>query len=143
VADPFNLQRFVEAQNPVYDHVRLELQRGQKTGHWMWFIFPQIQGLGHSSMAEKYAVASLKEAQAYLEHSILGPRLVECTELMLQISGKTLAEILGYPDNFKFKSCMTLFNRANPRQDVFQKALKKFCGGEEDAKTIERLGPSR
>ena len=143
MTDPFNLERFVEAQNPVYDHALLELQRGQKTGHWMWFIFPQMQGLGHSTMAEKYGISSLKEAQAYLAHPILGPRLVECTDLMLQISGKTLAEILGYPDNFKFKSCMTLFSRANTRQEIFQKALRKFCGGEEDAKTLEKLGPIR
>jgi uncharacterized protein (DUF1810 family) len=94
-------------------------------------------------MAEKYAIASLKEAEAYLEHQVLGPRLVECTELILQVSGKTLAEILGYPDNFKFKSCMTLFGRANPRQEIFQKALKKFCGGEEDPKTLEQLDSLR
>src|SRR6185295_8632893 len=109
----------------------------------MWFIFPQMQGLGHSTMAEKYGISSLKEAQAYLAHPILGPRLVECTDLMLQISGKTLAEILGYPDNFKFKSCMTLFSRANTRQEIFQKALGKFCGGEEDPKTLEKLGSVR
>jgi uncharacterized protein (DUF1810 family) len=109
----------------------------------MWFIFPQLQGLGHSAMAEKYAIASLKEAQAYFDHKILGPRLVECIELILQVSGKTLAEILGYPDNFKFKSCMTLFGRAHPRQEIFQRALKQFCGGEEDAKTLELLGPLR
>src|SRR5271157_938227 len=110
--DPFNLQRFVDAQRPIFDQVCSELRDGRKTSHWMWFIFPQIKGLGHSQLARKFAIASLEEANAYLEHPILGPRLIECTNLVNLIEGRSIEQIFGYPDNLKFCSCMTLFARA-------------------------------
>lgn len=118
------LQRFVDAQDPVYDQVRSELRRGRKETHWMWFIFPQMRGLGHSVMAWKYGIASQAEAEAYLRHPILGPRLRECTELVNQIEGRPIDEIFGYPDNLKFRSCMTLFARAAADNAVFTQALR-------------------
>lgn len=135
----YKLQRFVDAQNPVYDQVCSELQQGRKTSHWMWFIFPQIAGLGHSSTARHYAISSLEEARAYLDHPILGPRLVECTRLVLNIEGSSLEQIFGYPDDLKFRSSMTLFARAAPNEAVFRDALKKYFDGEEDPLTLERL----
>ena len=137
--DPFNLARFTEAQNPVYTRVCSELREGRKTSHWMWFVFPQIEGLGSSFMARKFAIASLEEARAYLEHPVLGSRLVECTQLVCQVQGKTIQEILGSPDDMKFRSCMTLFSCAAPGPGVFEEALKKFFDGEPDASTLERV----
>lgn len=134
--DPHHLQRFVDAQNPVYDNVRNELRRGKKSSHWMWFIFPQLRGLGSSPMAERYAIASLEEAAAYLQHPILGPRLVECTELVNLVPDKSLEQILGYPDHLKFKSCMTLFAHVTPPNPIFMDALKKYCNGEFDPQTL-------
>ena len=139
VNDPYNLQRFVEAQNPIYDHVRSELKRGCKTGHWMWFIFPQIEGLGHSSMARAFAIFSLDEARAYLQHAVLGPRLIECTKLITQASGRTIEQILGYPDDVKFRSSMTLFAQAAADNQVFLEALQKYFSGEPDRMTLERI----
>jgi uncharacterized protein (DUF1810 family) len=138
--DRFDLHRFVDAQNPIFDSVRSELQRGLKTGHWMWFIFPQIQGLGHSPLARKYAISSLEEAKAYLQHPVLGARLIECTNLAMQTSRGTLSQIFGYPDDLKFRSCMTLFARASGKDSVFQHALEHFSA-EDDPMTLERLGP--
>src|SRR5882724_5032291 len=112
--DPYDLQRFVDAQNPVYDRVRAELRSGRKQTHWMWFIFPQIAGLGHSAMAQRYAISSLQEAQAYLDHAILGSRLRDCTGLVTRVEGRTAREILGPPDDMKFRSCLTLFAHAAP-----------------------------
>jgi uncharacterized protein (DUF1810 family) len=137
--DPFNLQRFVTAQAPIYERVRAELTNGRKQSHWMWFIFPQIAGLGHSPMAQRYAISSLREAEAYLKHAILGPRLLECTQLLLQIDGKSALEILGSPDDVKFRSCMTLFARAAPEEQVFRAALDQYFDGNEDQSTIARL----
>ena len=134
--DPFNLRRFVDAQNPVYDQVRSELRQANKTGHWMWFIFPQIQGLGHSPLARKFAISSLDEANAYLQHSTLGPRLIECTRLVNESAGLTIQQIFGYPDDLKFRSCMTLFAHAKPDNRVFLDALQKYFGGEFDPLTI-------
>ncbi len=134
-----NLQRFVDAQNGVYDQVRSELRAGRKTGHWMWFIFPQIAGLGRSHMAELFAIASKDEAAAYLDHPILGPRLRECTELVTQVEGRSLEQILGNPDNLKFRSSMTLFAQATADNQLFVKALGKYCNGELDPATLERL----
>jgi uncharacterized protein (DUF1810 family) len=139
VNDPYNLQRFVDAQNGVYDQVRSELQAGRKRGHWMWFIFPQVAGLGRSHMAELFAIASKDEAAAYLDHPILGPRLRECTELVTQVEGRTLEQILGNPDNLKFRSSMTLFAQAIADNQLFVKALGKYCNGELDPATLERL----
>jgi uncharacterized protein (DUF1810 family) len=137
--DPFHLQRFVDAQAPVYERVRAELRNGRKQSHWMWFIFPQIAGLGRSAMAQRYAIASLEEAEAYWKHPVLGARLRECTNLMVQVDGRSAYEILGSPDDMKFHSCMTLFARAAPDEKVFGAALDKYFDGRADASTIARL----
>jgi len=138
--DPFNLCRFLDAQNPVYDEVCRELLQGQKTGHWMWFIFPQIAGLGSSPTAREFAISSRKEAEAYLNHPILGPRLRECTELVTRVEGRPLDQIFGYPDDLKFRSSMTLFAKATSDNAVFMDALRKFCEGKFDPRTLQRLG---
>ena len=137
--DPFDLQRFVAAQAPVYDRVRTELKNGRKQSHWMWFIFPQIAGLGHSAMAQRYAISSLHEAEAYLQHPVLGPRLLECTKLVTQVTGKTIHEILSSPDDMKFRSCMTLFEQAATDKQPFVDALEKYFDGERDGLTLERI----
>lgn len=137
--DLYRLQRFVEAQERVIDDVRCELQAGRKRTHWMWFVFPQIQGLGHSPMAERFAISSLREAEAYLAHPILGARLRECTQLVNNIEGRSISDIFGYPDDMKFRSSMTLFARAKADSKVFQEALRKYFDDEEDSATIERL----
>ena len=137
--DPHNLQRFLDAQDGVYERVRSELRDGRKRSHWMWFIFPQIRGLGRSHMAEDFAIASKDEAAAYVSHPILGPRLRECTQLVTAVEGRTLEEILGYPDNLKFRSSMTLFAQATADNQLFVAALKKYCNGEPDPSTLDRL----
>jgi uncharacterized protein (DUF1810 family) len=137
--DPFNLQRFVDAQHPVIDRVLAELRAGQKRSHWMWYIFPQISGLGSSPMARKFAISSLAEASAYLDHPMLGPRLRECTELANAIKGRSIEEIFGYPDHLKLHSSMTLFARAAPDEPAFQTALQKFFAGKLDPLTLDRL----
>lgn len=133
-----DLQRFVDAQARVIDHVRAELKAGAKTSHWMWFVFPQVKGLGHSETARRYAIADPAEARAYLAHPVLGPRLHECTRLVLGLRGKALAEIFGTPDDLKFRSSMTLFARASD-DPLFREALAQFCNGEEDPETVRRL----
>ena len=138
-ADPYNLQRFVDAQASVYERARAELERGRKTSHWMWFIFPQIRGLGRSRTAEKYAISSLEEARAYLAHPVLGARLRECARIVNQLEGTSLAEIFGFPDELKFRSSMTLFARAAPGEPMFREALRKYCGSEPDPLTLDRL----
>ncbi|WP_441292367.1 DUF1810 domain-containing protein [Sorangium sp. KYC3313] len=138
--DPHDLQRFVDAQAPVYDRVLVELRRGEKASHWMWFIFPQLKGLGHSAMAERYGIASKGEAEAYLQHPTLGPRLLECTRLVNQIEGRSLYDIFDSPDDMKFCSSMTLFSRAAPGEGAFLAALDKYCGGEPDPRTLALLG---
>ena len=137
--DPFDLQRFVDAQNPVYEQVCSELRCGQKRGHWIWFIFPQIKGLGYSHLAEKFGISSRAEAQAYLQHPVLGPRLCECSRLVTLIEGKTIHQIFGSPDDLKFRSSMTLFACATSDNQVFDDALNKYFGGEQDRLTLERL----
>ena len=137
--DPFNLHRFVVAQAPVYAHVLEELRSGQKRSHWMWFIFPQVRGLGSSWMAHEYAIRSKEEALAYLAHSTLGPRLRECVQLVVSIEGRSLKSILGYPDNLKFRSSMTLFSAASPDEALFRFALDKYCGGEPDPLTLNQI----
>ena len=137
--DPHNLQRFVDAQNPVYARVLDELRAGQKTSHWMWFVFPQIAGLGASPMARKFAIASLAEARAYLGHPVLGPRLEECTRLVLAAKHRPIDDILGYPDDLKFRSSMTLFSRATDESTAFNEALDQFFDGQPDQRTLERL----
>jgi uncharacterized protein (DUF1810 family) len=139
VNDTYNLRRFVEAQNPVFDQVCFELRNGQKVGHWMWFIFPQIKGLGHTQTARDFAISSRQEAEAYLDHPILGPRLRECTRLAALVEGRSVRQIFGYPDDLKFRSCMTLFAHATSDNQVFVDASQKLCGGEFDRLTLERL----
>jgi uncharacterized protein (DUF1810 family) len=143
MTDPFNLQRFVEAQAPVYDCVLAELRRGEKTSHWMWFIFPQLRGLGHSAMARRYGIASKAEAEAYLRHPTLGARLVECTRLVNRVEGRSLHDIFDSPDDMKFRSSMTLFARAAPEERTFLAALDKYCGGEPDPRTLALLESQR
>ena len=121
--DPYNLQRFVEAQAPIYHQVTEELRQGSKRSHWMWFIFPQIAGLGSSPTAVHYAITSTDEAAAYLNHPILGPRLRECTTLVNQLQHRSIDQIFGYPDNLKFHSSITLFAHATPDNQVFLNAL--------------------
>lgn len=137
--DRFNLQRFVDAQDPIYGQVCAELRAGRKTGHWMWFIFPQVAGLGRSVLARKYAIGSLKEAEAYLGHTLLGPRLNECTGLVNSVSGKTIDQILGTIDGVKFRSSMTLFAAATDGENEFEDAIEKFFNGERDPHTLARL----
>ena len=137
--DPFNLQRFVEAQGSTYERACSELRRGRKTSHWIWFIFPQMRGLGSSAMSEKYAISSLDEAGAYIAHPILGPRLTKITKIVNAIEGRTIEQIFGYPDNLKFHSSMTLFARAASDHPEFQAALDKYFDGAEDRLTIVKL----
>lgn len=136
--DPFDLDRFVQAQEPVLAQARLELGAGRKRTHWMWFVFPQISGLGHSAMARRYAVSSLVEARAYLAHPVLGARLVECAELVNQVDGRSIHQILGSPDDLKFHSSMTLFALAQPGAPAFRRALDKYFDGALDPLTTEK-----
>jgi uncharacterized protein (DUF1810 family) len=137
--ETFDLQRFVEAQDPVYGRVCDELRRGRKTSHWMWFVFPQIRGLGHSPTARKFAVASLAEARAYLAHPVLGPRLRQCAQLVVDVEGRTASEIFGYPDDMKFRSSMTLFALAAPDDPLFKSALTKYFPAGPDPETVARV----
>lgn len=140
MADEFNLNRFVAAQEPVYDSVLHELAAGEKTGHWMWFIFPQLRGLGRSSTASFYGIASEAEASAHWRHSVLGARLSECCSSILRIKGKTALEVFGSPDDLKLRSSMTLFERAAPDAPVFAQVLDRYFGGRRDERTLELLG---
>jgi uncharacterized protein (DUF1810 family) len=139
VSDPHHLQRFVDAQNPVFEQVCAELREGQKKGHWMWFIFPQLAGLGHSQMAATFAISSRQEAEAYLEHPVLGPRIKECSRLVTLVKGRSINQIFGYPDDLKFRSSMTLFASTTSENQIFKDALQKYFAGELDPLTIERL----
>ena len=136
--DPWNLQRFVDAQAPVYDTVLDELHDGRKASHWMWFVFPQLRGLGHSATAQRYGLASLEEAHAYLAHPLLGERLRECTRLALR-AGTDAHALFGAPDDLKFRSCMTLFHRAAPGEALFADALRRFFDGKPDTLTDDLL----
>lgn len=137
--DPFELQRFVVAQEAVYDRVVAELKSGRKRGHWVWFIFPQVAGLGYSQMSQKYAISSRAEAEAYAEHELLGTRLRECARIVVDLAETRLERILPPPDDLKFRSSMTLFSIASPQDAVFRDALAKYFAGEPDAKTVEIL----
>jgi uncharacterized protein (DUF1810 family) len=134
-----DLQHFVDAQARMIDRVRAELKAGEKKSHWMWFVFPQIKGLGHSETARRYAIDALDDARAYIAHPVLGPRLKECTRAVLAIDGKTAEQIFGFPDHLKFRSSMTLFAHAS-NEPCFRQALDKFFGGDEDVETVRRLG---
>lgn len=140
-SDPFDLDRFVLAQAPVYDIALAELLGGRKLTHWMWFVFPQLRGLGHSSMAQRYGIDSLDEARAYLAHPVLGPRLRESVSAVLDSGETSLRTIFGSPDDMKFRSSMTLFSiAANGAEPRFDAALEKFCGGVRDERTLAALG---
>jgi uncharacterized protein (DUF1810 family) len=141
--DPYNLQRFVDAQDPVIDRVRAELRDGRKRSHWIWFVFPQIAGLGHSAMARHYAISSKEEAAAYLAHPVLGPRLRECTALVNAVAGRSVEAIFGFPDDMKFHSSLTLFAEAASDNRVFVDALDKYFDGRPDPSTLEKLQRSR
>jgi len=138
MTDPFRLQRFVDAQQGVYAQVCAELAAGCKRSHWMWFVFPQLQGLGRSATAQHYGIASKAEAQAYWAHPLLGPRLKQCTDLVLAVDGRSAQQIFGPPDDLKFRSSMTLFAQATG-EPVFTRALQKYFDGEADPRTIELL----
>jgi uncharacterized protein (DUF1810 family) len=137
--DPFNLERFIDAQEGQFEAARSELAAGRKVGHWIWFIFPQIKGLGQSWMSEHYAISSLAESEAYLQHPILGPRLRECTRMVNSVKGRTIEEIFGGIDSIKFRSSMTLFAKAADDNQIFLDALNKYFAGEFDPLTIQRL----
>jgi uncharacterized protein (DUF1810 family) len=138
-ADPFDLRRFVDAQERVYDTVLAELHSGAKRSHWIWFVFPQLRGLGHSPTAVRFGISSLDEARAYLAHDVLGPRLRECTRLVAQIDGRSVEDIFGWPDNLKVCSSMTLFAHATDDNADFRAVLDKFYNGVQDPVTVERL----
>jgi uncharacterized protein (DUF1810 family) len=137
--DAFNLARFIAAQDPVMDHVLAELRAGQKASHWMWFVFPQAQGLGSSSTARHYAIATREEARSYHEHPVLGARLKKCTQRVLNIEGRSAEQIFGYPDDLKFRSCMTLFAQVAPEEPLFRAAVQKYFDGAPDSRTLEIL----
>jgi uncharacterized protein (DUF1810 family) len=138
--DPHHLSRFLTAQDGDYDRALAEIRGGRKRSHWMWYIFPQVDGLGFSAMSQKYAIKSLAEAEAYRNHPVLGPRLVECCEAVLSVEGRTAAEIFGPVDEMKLKSCATLFACVLPDGSVFHRLLEKCFHGQRDAKTLGQLG---
>ena len=140
IDETYRLQRFVEAQESVYAQVCAELRAGHKKSHWMWFIFPQLRGLGHSAMADRFAISDLGEARAYLAHPVLGSRLRECMRMVMDIQGKRVEEIVGYPDDLKFRSSMTLFAQAAPEEVIFQRMLERFFDGRPDERTLSLLG---
>ena len=137
--DIYNLQRFVDAQDPEIEYARAELRKGSKSGHWMWFVFPQIEGLGRSETSRRYAISSRQEAEAYLKHPILGPRLRECTQLVNLVQGRSAREIFGSPDDLKFRSSLTLFATVTSDNGVFNEALQKYFGGKPDIHTLRKL----
>jgi uncharacterized protein (DUF1810 family) len=140
MAESFDLDRFISAQEPVIAQVRAELKAGHKATHWMWFVFPQLAGLGFSHRAQFYGISSLYEAQAYITHPVLGRRLVECTQLVNAVEGRTAHDIFGSPDDLKFHSSVTLFSLAGPSEPAFSFALSKFFGGKRDSRTLDFLG---
>jgi uncharacterized protein (DUF1810 family) len=137
--DPFDLARFVGAQDPVYATVLAELRAGRKRTHWMWFVFPQIEGLGYSATSRHYSIKSTEEARHYLEHPILGKRLVECAQAILAVEGRCASEIFGYPDDLKLRSSMTLFAEVAGPDSTFARVLQRYFGGEPDRRTLELL----
>lgn len=138
--DPHNFSRFVQAQEEDYEQALAEIRSGRKRSHWMWYIFPQFAGLGFSAMSQRYAIKSRAEAEAYLRHPVLGPRLVGCTEAALGVEGRSAVEIFGSPDDLKLKSCATLFARVAPQGSVFDRLLAKYFQGERDGQTLRLLG---
>ncbi len=139
-ADLHGLDRFVQAQEGVYEGALSEIERGRKQSHWMWYVFPQLDGLGFSATSKRYAIKSLAEAKAYLDHPILGPRLVRCAEAALRVDARSAHEIFGSPDDLKLRSCATLFARVSPPGSVFHRLLDKYFRGEPDPSTVRLLG---
>jgi uncharacterized protein (DUF1810 family) len=139
-SDPYDLMRFVRAQEAAYARALAEIKAAEKVSHWMWYIFPQIEGLGYSRTAKFYAIKSVEEARAYLGHPLLGPRLKECTEAVLGVEGRTAEEIFGDPDDLKLRSCATLFACVSPAGSVFARLLERYFGGEADVRTLELAG---
>ena len=137
--DTYDLKRFLSAQEGVYERALAELKGGQKRTHWIWFIFPQIDGLGYSPTAKRYSIKSMEEARQYLDDTVLGKRLLECTEAVIALKGGSVSEIFGYPDDLKFRSSMTLFEKIVGRGSVFSSALDRYCHGERDAATLRLL----
>jgi uncharacterized protein (DUF1810 family) len=137
--DPYHLERFVQAQQQAYAAALSEVKDGRKRSHWMWYIFPQIKGLGTSPISQLYAIQDASEAKAYLHHPVLGPRLLEITDALLNVDGRTAREIFGTPDDLKLKSCATLFASISPPDSVFEKVLTKYFNAEPDAETLRRL----
>mgnify|MGYP003338948743 CR=1 FL=1 len=137
--DPFNLARFIRAQEEIYAQALAEVRSGQKESHWMWFIFPQIDGLGSSHTARRYAITNGEEARAYLDHPVLGGRLLECSEALLNVSGRSASQIFGSPDDLKLRSCMTLFARVASPGSIFERVLAKYFAGQPDQRTLELL----
>lgn len=138
-ADPYDLYRFVRAQEAAYDRALAELRAGRKRSHWMWYIFPQVAGLGFSATSRHYAIKSLEEAKAYLAHTLLGPRLIECAEAALQVDGRSAHEIFGSPDDLKLRSSATLFAQVSPEGSVFHRLLDKYFQGQPDTATLRLL----
>lgn len=138
--DPHNLNRFVQAQEHDYARALAEIRSGRKRTHWMWYLFPQLDGLGFSETARRYAIRGLDEARAYLEHPVLGPRLVDCADAVLAVQGRSAREIFGAPDDLKLLSCATLFAEASPEGSVFRQVLEVYFGGEADGRTLALLG---
>ena len=138
--DPHDLARFVEAQAGVYDQALAEIRGGRKRSHWMWYVFPQLDGLGFSPTSRRYSIKSLAEAEAYLSHPVLGPRLVACAEAALGVEGRTASAIFGSPDDLKLRSCATLFACVSPPGSVFDRLLGKYYRGGRDGKTLQLLG---
>jgi uncharacterized protein (DUF1810 family) len=141
--DPHNLSRFVEAQEHEYTRALSEIRSGRKRSHWMWYVFPQIAGLGHSPTSVHFAIRNAEEAAAYLAHPVLGPRLVECADAVLRIEGRTAHEIFGSPDDMKLRSCATLFASVSPAGSPFERILDKYFGGERDERTVALLAVER
>jgi uncharacterized protein (DUF1810 family) len=139
-ADPYDLNRFAQAQQRDYDRAISEIRSGRKQSHWMWYIFPQLEGLGFSATSQHYAIKSIAEADAYLRHPVLGPRLLECVRATLGLEGKSASEVFGSPDDMKLRSCATLFASVSPAGSVFEQLLDKYFGGGRDGKTLELLG---
>jgi uncharacterized protein (DUF1810 family) len=138
-ADPYNLARFLQAQGQYYERALSEITNGRKRSHWMWFIFPQFDGLGTSETSKQYAVKSVAEARAYLEHPVLGPRLVKCAEAVLHAGGRAALEIFGSPDDMKLRSCATLFGLVSPEASVFRRVLDKYFDGQRDNETLRLI----
>jgi len=141
-ADPFHLSRFVQAQEGIYDRALAEIRGGRKRSHWMWFVFPQYAGLGFSAMSQEYAIKSVAEASAYLNHPVLGPRLVECAQEVLGVEGRTASQIFGSPDDMKLRSCATLFGHVIDAGNIFEQVLQKYFDSQPDPKTMQLLGTS-